>query len=430
MRGGAVMKRSFLMVALFAGIGLAGCSAVTSGDGASDDRVQITYARGTDTTGATDVLVEAFEKEHPEIDVEVREMPSDTGESHNQYVTMFSGRSEEIDVFDADIVWSAEFGQANYVLPLDRLIERDQVDMDAYFPATVEAGRYNGRQYAMPGYADAGLLYYRTDITDQVPETWDELEQLAQENMGKEGSKFGYLMQAAQYEGIVTNAIEYIYSYGGQVLDANGNVVINSPEAIEGLQKMIDITNSDFVPNNILNFQEIDTESSFNEGNAVYARNWPYLNDTANDPEISKVAGNVGIATLPAGSEGAASSLGGWMRMINRYSDEVEASWTFVKWMSGEEGQKISALEGGKAPTLEALYDDKEITDVSTVLASEDFYDSLQNAIPRPITPIYPEISDIMQIELSRAMAGDITAEEAVERMETKMQAALESVTN
>lgn len=118
------------------------------------------------------------------------------------------------------------------------------------------------------------------------------------------------------------------------------------------------------------------------------------------------------------------------MRMINRYSDEVEASWTFVKWMSGEEGQKISALEGGKAPTLEALYDDKEITDVSAVLASEDFYDSLQNAIPRPITPIYPEISDIMQIELSRAMAGDITAEEAVERMETKMQAALESVTN
>ncbi|MFD1610152.1 ABC transporter substrate-binding protein [Oceanobacillus luteolus] len=391
-----------------------------------EEQVTLVYARGLDTTGASEKLVQAFEEKHPHIKIEFREMPADTGESHDQYVTMFSSQSSEIDVFDADVIWPAEFAQANYILELDRFIERDGIDMDAYFPGTVAAGNYNGKQWAMPKFTDAGVFYYRSDIVDSPPETWDELIEMAAELQGEEGTEFGYIMQAAQYEGLITGAIEYIASYGGQIIDEDNNVVVDSPETVKAIEKMQEIVNSDFVPDNILNFQEVETENAFIEGKSVFARNWPYMQASSEDESRSKVVGNVEIATLPAGDAGVASSLGGWMGMINRYTEHPEEAWEFLKFMTGPEGQKITAIEGGSAPTLQELYEDEEVKNARPLFANPEFVATLENAVPRPVSPIYPEVSDIMQIEISKALTGDQTAEEAAKNMQTKIEEAMQ----
>ncbi|SER54695.1 carbohydrate ABC transporter substrate-binding protein, CUT1 family [Gracilibacillus ureilyticus] len=391
----------------------------------NDEEVTLVYARGVDTTGAIDLVIEAFEEKHPNINIEFREMPADTGQSHDQYVTMFSSMSSEVDVFDADVIWPAEFAQANYALELDRFIQRDGIDMDAYFPGTVAAANFNGKQWAMPKFTDAGMLYYRTDIVEEAPETWDDLIKQASELQGEQGTQFGYLMQAAQYEGLVCNYIEFIASYGGQVIDENNNIVVNSPETIKGLEKLAEIVNSDFVPDNILNFMETETENAWIAGDAVFARNWPYLQASSQDEERSSVVDKVDIAPLPAGDAGHAATLGGWMGMINRYTEHPEEAWEFLKFMTGEEGQKIIAVHGGRAPTLEALYDDPEVQEAGPLFSNPEFVKVLQSAVPRPVTPIYPEISDIMQIEISKFLTGDQTAEEAAQNMQTKMEAAM-----
>lgn len=389
------------------------------------EEVTLTYARGNDATGATDVLIEAFMEENPHITVEFREMPADTGQSHDQYVTEFSAGDDTIDVFDGDVIWPAEFAQGGYVLELDRFIERDGVDMDAYFEGTVDSGNFNGRQWAMPKFTDAGLLYYRSDIVDEAPETWDELMDMAAEYQGEEGTEFGYLMQANQYEGLVVNAVEFIAAYGGSVLDEDQNVTVNSPETIAAIQKMTDIANSDFVPGNILNFDEPATHTAFLEGQAVFARNWPYMQAMTEDEGQSQVKGDVKFALLPAGDAGSAAGLGGWMTMINRNTAHPEEAWELLKFMTGTEGQKITAIEGGSAPTLRALYEDEDVREAAPLFADEEFVSTLENAVPRPVTPIYPQISDIMQIELSRALSEDITPEEAAANMETKIESAL-----
>lgn len=390
-----------------------------------DKVVTITYARGADTTGSTEKLIKAFEESHPNIKVEYQEMPNSSGQQHDQYVTAFSSKSDEIDVFDADVVWPAEFAQANYALELDRLIDKDGIKMDDYFPATVQAGKFGGKQWAMPKYMDAGLLYYRTDVVKSPPKTWDELIAAAKDGQGKEGTKFGFALQANQYEGLVVNAIEFIASYGGQVIDENNKVVIDSPESVKGLSKMVEVVNSGITPNNILNFTEPETETAFIEGQTVLARNWPYMSKSAADKERSKVLDKVGYSVLPAGDKGSASTLGGYMTMINRYTDEPEAAWEFVKWMTGEEGQTISATEGGRAPTLKALYDDEKVKQAAPLFGNEEFVKVLHSAVPRPVTPNYPKISDIMQIEISKALTKKITPEEAVKNMQQKMEEAL-----
>ncbi|MCJ0929877.1 ABC transporter substrate-binding protein [Virgibacillus halodenitrificans] len=394
-------------------------------ESSKDEPVTIVYARGVDTTPATDAVIKAFEEKYPNIKVEQREMPADTGQSHDQYVTALSSQSTEIDVFNADVIWPAEFAQANYVLELDRFIEKDGINMEDYFPGTVAAANFNGKQWAMPQFTDAGVFYYRTDIVEEPPKTWDELIKMARELKGEAGTEHGYLMQAAQYEGLITNAIEFIASYGGEVVDENNNVVVDSPETIKALEKMKEIVTSDFVPENILNFMETETENAWIEGNAVFARNWPYMMSSSNDEERSEIVDNVEMARLPAGDEGTAAALGGWMTMINRYTEHPEESWEFLKFISGPEGQKISAVEGSRAPTLKALYDDPEVQDVSSLFANPEFREVLESAVPRPVSPIYPEVSDIMQIEISKVLTGDQTSGEAAKNMQSKIEAAM-----
>src|SRR5699024_12493513 len=95
-------------------------------------------------------------------------------------------------------------------------------------------------------------------------------------------------------------------------------------------------------------------------------------------------------------------------------TEHPKEAWEFVKFMTGEEGQKITAIEGGSPPTLSDLYDDEEVKDKGEVLFSDqDFVDVLENATPRPVSSIYLEISAILQIDLSKALAVEISAEEA-----------------
>jgi multiple sugar transport system substrate-binding protein len=388
----------------------------------SGEKVKIVYARGQDATGSTLKVIEAFEKAHPNIDVEFREMPTDTGQSHDQYVTMFSAQSSEIDVFDLDVIWPAEFAQAGYLLPLDRLIEQDGIETDKYIKGAMEAGNFGGQQWTLPKFVDAGLLFYRKDLVKEPPKTWDELIAQAKELKGKGGTKFGYLMQAKQYEGLVCNFIEFSAAYGGKILDEQGNVAVNNPGTIKGLKKMAEIVKSDFVPKNITTFTEVESHTAFLEGQSAFIRNWPYQYALAQDPAQSKIVDKIGVAPLPAGDARSAAALGGWMGGINKYSKHPKEAWELLKFMAGPEGQKISAVYGSLTPTYLPVFEDPEVQKANPLFSNKDFVNGVSAAVSRPTTPIYPKISEVIQIEVSKALAGQQTAEQAVQNMETKMK--------
>ncbi|MED1944083.1 MULTISPECIES: extracellular solute-binding protein [Brevibacillus] len=385
------------------------------------EKIKLVYARGKDATDSTKKLVEAFQKAHPNIEVEIREMPADSGQSHDQYVTMFSAQSSEIDVFDLDVIWPAEFAQAGYLLPLDRLMEQDGIETGKYIKGAMDAGNFGGQQWTMPKFIDAGLLFYRKDLVSEAPKTWDDLIAQAKATKGKGGTKFGYLMQAKQYEGLVCNFVEFSASYGGKILDEQGKVAVNNPATIKGLKKMIEVVKSDFVPTNITTFMEPESHTAFLEGQAPFIRNWPYQFALAQDQAQSKIVDQVGIAPLPAGDAGSAAALGGWMGGINKFSKHPKEAWEFLKFMTGPEGQKISAVEGGLAPTYLPAYEDADVQKASPLFANKDFVDGVSAAVSRPTTPIYPKISEVIQIEVSKALAGQQTAEQAVQSMETQM---------
>lgn len=387
--------------------------------------VKLVYARGLDTTGASNEIIKAFnEKNKGRIEVTFQEMPSDTGKSHDQYVTVFNAKGSDYDVFDADVIWPAEFAQAGYVLPLDKFVEKDGINMKDYMRGPVQALTFKGQLWGMPKFIDAGLLFYRKDLVAKVPATWEELITQAKALKGKTGSGYSYVMQAKQYEGLVCNAIEFISAYGGKVVDGEGNIIINSPETKKGLEVMKSVVKSDFVPNNITTFTETESDTAFYEGKAAFIRNWPYQWAEVQDKTKSKVVDKVGVAPLPKGSVDSAAALGGWVTMINKYSKHPQEAWEFLKFMTGPEGQKITAVKGGSAPTLLSVYNDPEVQK-NPLFGNKDFVNGLSAAVSRPVSPIYPKLSDIMQVEISKYLAGSQDVDTAIKNMDTKMKEAL-----
>ncbi|MCX8131215.1 MAG: ABC transporter substrate-binding protein [Clostridia bacterium] len=370
---------------------------------------------GTDHGGSVKEIVRLFQKENPDVEVKLQQLPSSTDYQRNAYKLALSSGDDSFDVFNADLVWTAEFASANWILPLDSFFISG--DRRMFLPNTIESCTYNNKIYAVPHRTDASLLYYRSDIIFNPPKTYKDLIDMSKKYMSTPGIKYGYVFQGKSYEGLVCNALEFIWNNGGEIVK-DGKVVINSPEAIEGLQIFIDIANSNITSPDVLTFEEEDARLAFQDGTAIFMRNWAFAYKQLNNMYNSEVKGNVGVCNLPLGPKGKKSimALGGWNYMMNGHTKNQELAWKFIKWASSYEMQIVDSVMGGYIPTRQSAYNNSEVLKINPWISQ--FKSSIGTAKLRPVSPGYSSISESMQVNFSSALVKKIDAKTAIENIE------------
>jgi multiple sugar transport system substrate-binding protein len=191
--------------------------------------------------------------------------------------------------------------------------------------------------------------------------------------------------------------MEYILSNNGKILDPEtGKTRLAEKPAIEAVKFVRDNIIGKIAPRGVLTYQEPESLDLFIQGKAVFHRNWPYAWEVSNDPKRSTIAGKVGITKLPHFPGGKSySTLGGWQVGISSYSENKQAAWRFVKFLTSERIQKLLALKAGRAPTRKALYQDAEIIRANPHFS--DMKDVFLTAYPRPRSPLYPSVSNVLQ---------------------------------
>jgi multiple sugar transport system substrate-binding protein len=353
-------------------------------------------------------LIHRFQKAHPDIRITTQAGPHSSTEYHAIVTQRLRNRDASVDVFLMDVIWPPEFAVAGWALDLtSRFPIEDQQD---FLEGPVAANTWNGGIYGIPCYIGAGLFYFRKDLLKKYgfhpPETWDEMLAQGETIVKGEGDPglVIYSGQFKQYEGLVCNMMEFIWSNGGAAIDRRtGEVLLDRPAAVRAVSFVRDRLIGKAAPRGVLNYQEPESLDRFIQGKAVFLRNWPYAWAVANDPETSRVAGRVGLGRLPRfPRHDSASSLGGWQFGINRYSKRPEAAWQFIRFMTSKESQKILALESGLAPTRRAVYADPLIQQKAPHLKA--FLPAFEKARPRPPSPVYPMISQELQRFFSRAI--------------------------
>lgn len=359
-------------------------------------------------------LLDGFERENPGIRVKDETLPASTDEQHQFYAINLEGKGAEFDVLALDVIWVPEFARAGWLRDLSGLLAGGE--RNAFFPGPIDAVTYDGRVFAVPWYIDAGVLYYRSDLLAKygrdVPKTWGELVRTAQEITSREPGLYGFIWQGKQYEGLVCNVLEFVWSNGGEVI-RDGKPVISSPQNAESLRFMRDLIARHHVsPALVTTVIEEPTRHLFGSGKALFMRNWPYAVNIFNR-EDSAVKGRVGVAPLPSfpGHE-SASALGGWQLGVNRYSNHPEAAEKLVRFLTSSAAQKTLALTVGYKPARKALYNDPELLREQPFTAP--LYQIFMKTRPRPVTPYYPMITQIMQPEFSAAISGIKTPKDAL----------------
>lgn len=376
-------------------------------------------------------LVERFQA-RTGIEVDLLRQPSGTDQRRQGLVISLASRKSDPDVFFMDIVWIAQFAASGWLDPLDGMVQKDGLDLDAFFPGMIErVDVYRGRPVALPVFVDGGVLYYREDLLESrglsSPQTWDQLLRLALDIQGEERKSnpgfYGFVWQGAQYEGLVCNFLEVAGSKGGGIDFRNGKIVLDTPQNREAAAFLHDLPHRYGVspPSVYTEMKEEQARLMFQQGNALFERNWPYAWLLHEGPG-SEVKGKTGIAILPRFPSGRnVSALGGWHVGISAFSDAKPLARELVKFLVSYEIQKEIALGLGLCPGLEDLYEDPDV--VSVFPHFPRLREVFRHALPRPSVPYYALLSEAIQRHINAALTGAATPEEALARAERDARA-------
>jgi trehalose/maltose transport system substrate-binding protein len=298
------------------------------------------------------------------IKVNVVPHPAASDQAYSDLVRNFSQKSSSIDVAMIDVVWPGAF--APYLVDLKPKLGKQS---KIHAPGIVAADTVGGKLVAMPWFGDFGLLYYRTDLLKKYgyskpPTTWNQLFAMAKKIQTGEQktnpSFYGFVFQGNAYEGLTCNALEWIASAGGGHYIDNGKASINNPRA----QTILDAMRAQIgkiTPRGVTSYQEDQTEHAFDNGDAAFARNWPYqygIGATAG----SKVQGKFSVAPLPHGANGkSVATVGGWQLAVSKYSKHKDATIEFVRYMTSKPVEKFDAITNSNVPTIPSLAKDKQV---------------------------------------------------------------------
>jgi len=388
--------------ALLAAVALV--TASCAGAPRSGSGTELVWAAGWITPPAI-AIADRWNELHPNGPrVRVEPLPESADDQHQLMALELNAGLDEFDILELDVIWTAEFAQNGWLVDLKELrADSERVSL----PVAVQTAVWDGRLWAAPYTTDAGLLYYRSDLVEKPPTTWEELRDVGF-RVGEEQGIAPFVADGAQYEGMVVQYLEYFWGAGGDVLAADGrSVLFQHNNALKAGKFMKDAYREGFYAPGFDTMKLEDARDTFQSGQAVFMRSWPYAYRRMNGPDpdpASQVAGNVGIAPLPtfAGS-GQVTALGGHNLAVSRFSDNVPAATEFVRFVStSREVQRELAEQHSMAPTLKATYDDLNGDSLMELLATV-----LPTAKSRPAIPEWTTISEEMQQQIFAAYTGD-----------------------
>jgi multiple sugar transport system substrate-binding protein len=365
-------------------------------------------------------VAELWSEQNPDNPIRIENVGAEADQQREQQALELQSEGSGFDVLSLDVIWTGEYSENGWLESLEDV--RGDIE-DVSLPGSVESAIWGGELWAAPYNSNAGFLYYRTDLIDEPPTTWDELCEMAIEVSNSEDVD-GFIGQGARYEGFVVNWLEYYWSDGGELFNEDQSAVEFDTEiATRATEFMAEAQQSGCYAPGFNTAAEAEALNEFQAGNVAMMRNWPYAYALIEADTGSPANGNFDIAPLPTfGGEGTISAMGGFNNAVSAFSDNKEAAKEFVVWAStNEEVQTMLATEASLPPTMESVYEELSDDPVMGLLS-----DVLPDAKARPPAPTYNEISVEMQRALFPAYNGDADPQQASEQVLSFLESTVE----
>ena len=393
--------------------------------------IKLTISIGSHGRFLIEDTVKDFTASHPNVQVEIVAVSSVPNEAFQTFSTMFTAQDDSLDIIGIDPSWPYHMARAGWIAELAPLYQPgDRDDLQDFNQAVLNTNLIDGKLYALPLYADALMLYYRKDLLDrygfQAPVTWSELQKQTRTVLDQENDPnlSGYIYQARKIEGLTCNFVNFLSGVGGEILDPSGKVVMDDQKGREALGYMVTLVNEGLSPKSIVTHNPNDDRIQFENGQAVFMNNWVFAMDSYTKPD-SPVYGKAAITRMVGKGQPGESCLGAVSIAINNYSRQKDASWEFVKFLTGPKWNKERAIRAGLWPARESVWDDPEVLEAKP--SFEEVRKGASNLVARPTTrtQYYLRISDEIQLYLNQALSGMIGPQEALSKAAASIRSIL-----
>jgi trehalose/maltose transport system substrate-binding protein len=393
------------------GTPIKGGSAVTPAM-ANNPSGNVTWCIGKDTTGAFSQVVNSYNQSHPKVHVKLLELPTSADQQRTQLVQRERAKSSECDVLGMDVIWTAEFAAQGW---LHNTTPAIQARRSEFIPATLKTTQIGGKYWAVPFNTNAGLLFYDKSKIKTAPTTWQQAYQMAKTNGG-----IGF--QGQSYEGLTVDFLELLYSAGGTVLSSNGKTAtIDSPQAQKVLAFMQQGLKDGAAPQANLTYMEEESRNAFQNGKVSLLRNWPYVYALAKQAKV-----NFGVEPLPSWAGGKpASVLGGYNLGISTYSKNPGAALSFINYATAPAAQSKFFVKSSLPAVITKTYSDPAVVKAQPFAPA--LLKAVQNGIPRPVSPVYPQISEAIYKNVYSALSSGTSPQAALSKAQSQINTALKT---
>lgn len=382
-------RRSFLTGVLACGTLSASTAFLMQG---RQRQITLKLATGADATGARRALIDEWNKKHPDVFVEYKDVTkSGTDDEHDSMLDI--ARAGDVDIINLDIIHIAEFAASGLINPVR--LDRKGRFLKAPLKA-VQVVNAPDWYWAVPFNTDVGMLFARNLEGD--PPSLREIvkgDAKVSEKNGLVGQL--RLVGTMSYEPFVVNVLEHALAQRSEILDKDSGVPVYDldvwKEALGPLQQAM---RRDTITATGTEQQSLE---EFWQRQLRYMRNWPVrYRELVQKGDQDAATGQMRVSGLPVGILGGAS-----LAIVAKSRNQAAAR-ELIDFLTDDSAQARIA-KSGFAPTLRATYDKEELKNDIPYL--NDLRTAVENSRFRPIHPNYRKFSEVVRVHVGPYLHSD-----------------------
>ncbi|MFD9501978.1 sugar ABC transporter substrate-binding protein [Streptomyces sp. NPDC060035] len=399
-------------IAVALAFGITACGSSGGADVAADKKQTLTvWAMGAEGEKLADVA-KVYEKANPHITVKVTPVGWDV--AHQKLVSAAAAGTLP-DVAQMGGSYMGEFAELGVLEPVDT----KTFDKKDFFPAGWNQGEVDGTAYGVPWYVDTRVLYYRTDLAekagvDKAPSNWQEMQDLATAYQKKAGTKWGLSIQPSGLD-TVQNFYSFLYSAGGEIVNDEGDAVIDSPEAVKALKEYGSyfdkgLSNKSVQPG-------YDVVKDFGNGRVPMFFGGPWHVTLLNEGQ-PQLKGKWAVAAVPA-DKASVSMAGGSSLVVSKDSEHKAAATELIKYLTGTAGQADWYERTKDLPANTAAWTSGKLADDTNL---QIFKKQMDTAKSSPSTAKWTEITDKVDQAIAKVTQGKASPEDALKTAQSEIE--------
>jgi multiple sugar transport system substrate-binding protein len=405
-----------LLLALLLALAAAGCGGGDDDEGGGEQAAADEELSGTVDVWAMgaegeklDVLAKDFMAQNPGVTVKVTPIAWEI--AHDKLLTSVAG-GQTPDVSQMGTTWMGEFAATGALEEVP-----DSIDMESFFEGARNTAIIDDTPMGVPWYVETRLLYYRKDIAEKAgitepPANWDELKAMAKAMKEQGGARYGIALAPDNWQ----EFLPFVWQTGGEVTEGE-NWNFDSPEVVEALEYYKSFFDEGLTAESVP--EGFDVTQGFVAGTHPMFFSGPWHMSLIEEQGGPEFEGKWAIAPMPE-KDSRTSFVGGSDLVVFKDSDNKDAAWKFVEYLSEAATQQKWYTTVSALPSVQTAWDEGELsTDEQLAL----FGEQLKDAKSPPPVPKWEQVAaEAVNTELEKAAIGDSSPEQAAKAMQQKAE--------